>query len=57
MDCSACAASDWLIGPIGGLVPSEIAGSEFSTRNSAKKNGDCSRIGRHELNGLVPVRL
>ncbi len=29
-------------------------GIPLSTRNSAKKNGDCSRIGRQEENGLVP---
>ena len=34
--------------------PAAISGSEFSTRNSAKKMGDWSRIGRHEANGLVP---
>ena len=28
-----------------------------STRYSAKKTGDCSRIGRHEANGLVPDSL
>ena len=29
----------------------------LSTRNRPKKNGDCTRIGRHELNGLVPSFL
>ncbi len=31
-----------------------MPGSSISTRNSAKKIGDCSRIGRHDANGLVP---
>lgn len=29
----------------------------LSTWKSAKKKGDWKRIGRHEANGLVPVRL
>ena len=29
----------------------------LSTRNRPKKNGDCTRIGRHELKGLVPSFL
>ncbi len=29
----------------------------LSTRNRPKKKGDCTRIGRHELNGLVPSFL
>ncbi len=28
-----------------------------STWYSAKKNGDCARMGRHEESGLVPVSL
>ena len=49
--CSAC---------VGGherrcAVPFFAAWS--SSRNSARKIGICSRIGRHEANGLVPVSL
>ena len=29
----------------------------LSTWYSAKKNGDCARMGRHEESGLVPVSL
>jgi hypothetical protein len=57
VDASASPASWRVIGPIGSVVPSEIFLRPLSTRNRPKKNGDCSRIGRHELNGLVPVRL
>jgi hypothetical protein len=39
------------------LVPAAIAGRAYSIRKRAKKTGDCSRIGRQDENGLVPVRL
>src|SRR6476619_8546516 len=57
VDASAWAATGRVIGPIGAWVPCAMALRLFSTRNKAKKIGDCSRIGRQELNGLVPVRL
>ena len=56
-DFSICCATLASIGPIAPQVPSAIALRWLSTVNSAKKNGDCSRIGRHEENGLVPVFL
>ena len=57
VDCSAWAATSGVMGPIGGVFPVAIDSRPLSTRNRPKKNGDCSRMGRHEENGLVPVRL
>ena len=57
VDASACAASSRVIGPIGSLRPAAIPSRPLSTRNSAKKIGACSRIGRQEANGLVPRSL
>src|SRR5262245_10119420 len=57
VDCSAWCATGCVIGPMGCLEPSAMPESPLSTRNRPKKNGDCSRIGMHELNGLVPVLL
>jgi hypothetical protein len=56
-DDSISWATAGVIGPIAGWVPSAMPLRLLSTVNSAKKNGDCSRIGRHEENGLVPVFL
>ena len=53
VDASACLASSGVRGPI----PTPFWILSLSTRNSAKKIGACSRIGRHEANGLVPVSL
>ena len=41
-------------GPIGSFLPTAISSRPLSTRNRPKKKGDCTRIGRHEENGLVP---
>ena len=38
-------------------APSPFVGAWSSSRNSARKIGICSRIGRQEANGLVPVSL
>ena len=56
VDCSAWAATSGVMGPIGG-VPGGDRLEAVEHRNRPKKNGDCSRMGRHEENGLVPVRL
>ena len=50
-------ATSGVIGPMGGWAPVATCGRLLSTWNSAKKNGDCSRIGRHDENGLEPVLL
>ena len=57
VDCSMTPATDRVIGPIGVCWPAATCGRLLSTWKSAKKNGDCSRIGRHEENGFVPVSL
>jgi hypothetical protein len=57
VDASAERASSLVIGPIGSWMAFAILGRLWSTRKSAKKTGDCNRIGRHDENGLVPVRL
>ena len=56
VDVSACCASCCVSGPIAsrGYSPRDSGPREFSTRNSAKKMGICSRIGRQEANGFVP---
>ena len=38
-------------------MPLPLAAWWSSSRNSARKIGICTRIGRHEANGLVPVSL
>jgi hypothetical protein len=53
-DVSMSWATDALIGPIAPRVPSAICGRWLSTRNSAKKIGDCSSSGRQDANGFVP---
>ena len=55
--CSNCCATDWVIGPICSCFPEAISSMLLSTRNRPKKNGDWTRIGRHELKGLVPSFL
>src|SRR5664280_3880774 len=57
VDAFACLATVGVNGPIGGLVPAAMPARLLSTRKSAKKIGDCNRIGRQDENGLVPVRL
>src|SRR6478609_2814738 len=55
--CSNCCAIGWVIGPMWACLPDAISSMLLSTRNRPKKNGDCTRIGRHELKGLVPSFL
>src|SRR6478735_5945592 len=55
--CSNCCAIGWVIGPMCACAPEAISSMLLSTRNRPKKNGDCTRIGRHELKGLVPSFL
>ena len=50
-------ATSGVIGPMGACAPVATCGRLLSSWNSAKKNGDCSRIGRHDENGLEPVLL
>ena len=57
VDFSMTDATSGVIGPIGACAPEATCGRLLSSWNSAKKNGDCSRIGRHEENGLEPVLL
>src|SRR5450759_5177206 len=57
VDPSAERASSLVIRPIGCCFSDAILGSAWSKRKRAKKTGDCSRIGRQDENGLVPVRL
>ena len=52
-ELSAWRASSVVSGPISRCCTTYT----LSTRNSAKKIGIWSRIGRHEENGLVPVFL
>src|SRR5690349_6971211 len=54
---SNCSAIGWVIGPMCAWAPEAISSMLLSTRNRPKKNGDCTRIGRHELKGLVPSFL
>ena len=54
---SAWAATALVIGPIGSVLPSAMFCRPLSTRKRPKKKGDCTRIGRHELKGLVPSFL
>ena len=42
---------------MGSFLPLAMSCRPLSTRKSPKKNGDCSRIGRQDCSGLVPVRL
>jgi hypothetical protein len=51
----ALCASSLSNGPIAGFLPLATLAIPLSTRNSAKKTGDCSSIGRQEEKGLVPV--
>jgi len=46
VDVFACRARDLSSGPIGTFWPLAIAVRLLSTRKSAKKIGDCSRIGK-----------
>ncbi len=46
-----------MIGPIAFILPAATSSMPFSTRNRPKKKGDWTRIGRHELKGLVPSFL
>src|SRR6476469_4608363 len=57
VDFSMTEATPGVIGPMGACAPVATCGRLLSTWNNAKKNGDCSRIGRHEENGLEPVLL
>src|SRR5512133_1412900 len=57
VDFSMTEATSGVIGPIGAWAPVATCGRLLSTWNSAKKNGDCSKIGRHEENGMEPVLL
>src|SRR5450631_3305705 len=57
VDSLACSANCWSSGPIGTFLPLAIAVRLLSTRKSAKKIGDCNRMGRQDENGFVPVRL
>src|SRR5512141_1707339 len=51
--CSNCSATGWVIGPMaawwfGFVIGRAISSMLLSTRKRPKKNGDCTRIGRHE---------
>ena len=56
-EVSACAELLGLLLGEEARAPSPFLAAWSSSRNSAKKIGICSRIGRQDANGLVPASL